>query len=231
MQATDLMTTAVVSVGPGTEVREVARLLLEHHISAVPVVNSDNRILGIVSEGDLMRRAEVGTERHRSWWLSLVAGADRLAREYVKSHGRRAADVMTRDVVTVAEDTPAREIAGILEKRRIKRVPVVRDGRLVGIVSRADLLRGLAVQPLSPEAPSMVDDRLIRERLLRELRGTAWASPVSNNVVVKDVVVHLWGLVSTEDERRALRVAASNVPGVRAVEDHLLRVPELGRAE
>lgn len=231
MQARDLMTTAVVTVSPETLVREIARLLLGHRISAVPVVDTDNRILGIVSEGDLMRRAEMGTEWHRSWWLSLTADVDELAREYVKSHGRRADDVMTREVVTVAEDTPAGEIASLLESRRIKRVPVVRDGRLVGIVSRADLLRGLAAHPPEPEGHSSTDDRAIREQLLRELRASRWASPASVNVVVKDGAVHLWGLVRTEEERQALRVAASNVPGVRAVEDHLVRLPVVGLAQ
>jgi CBS-domain-containing membrane protein len=212
-------------------VRELARLLLKHNISAVPVVDTDHRILGIVSEGDLMRRAEVGTERHRSWWLSLLAGAEDLARDYVKSHGRRADDIMTSDVVTITEDMPAGEIAGLLEKRRIKRVPVVRDRHLVGIVSRADLLRGLATRPPQPEAASSADDRAIRDRLLRELRAAAWASPISISVVVTEGVVHLWGLVRTDAERQALRVAANNTPGVHAVADHLLQVPATGWAE
>ncbi len=231
MQARDLMTTAVVTASPETPVREIASLLLSHRISAVPVVDTANRVLGIVSEGDLMRRAETGTEWHRSWWLSLTAGADDLAREYVKSHGRRADDVMTREVITIAEDMPAGEIAGLLERRRIKRVPVVRDGHLVGIVSRADLLRGLAAQPPRPEAQSSADDRAIRAQLLGELRTSRWASPALINVIVQDGAVHLWGLVRTEEEHQALRVAASNVTGVRAVEDHLVRLPLVGRAK
>ena len=231
MQARDIMTTTVVTASPQMPVRELARLLLKHNISAVPVVDTDNRILGIVSEGDLMRRAEVGTERHRSWWLSLLAGAEDLARDYVKSHGRRADDIMTRDVVTITEDMPAGEIAGLLEKRRIKRVPVVRDRHLVGIVSRADLLRGLATRPRQPEAASSADDRAIRDRLLRELRAAAWASPILISVVVTEGVVHLWGLVRTDAERQALRVAANNTPGVHSVADHLLQVPATGWAE
>lgn len=231
MQARDLMSTTVVTVSPETRVREIARLLLTRHISGVPVVDADNRVVGIVSEGDLMRRAETGTERRRSWWLSPFMDADELAREYVRSHGRRAADVMTRDVVTVTEDAPAGEIATVLERHRIKRVPVVRDERLVGIVSRADLLRGLAAQSPQRETRPSADDRAVRERLLQELRASDWASPESVNVVVTDRVVHLWGIVRTEQERQAMCVAASNVPGVRAVEDHLVRLPVVAWAE
>lgn len=231
MLAKDLMTTNVITVTPETPVREIARLLSTRHISAVPVVGPDGRILGIVSEGDLMRRPETGTERRRSWWLTLLTGPEELAQEYVKTHGRRASEVMTRDVVTVAEDTPVSAIARLLEERRIKRVPVVGAGRLVGIVSRADLLRGLATWPTAPAAPSHPDDRAIRERPMHALQAEAWASPGAINVVVTAGVVHLWGLVSSEEEREAVRVMVGNVPGVRAVEDHLARVPAWAFAE
>lgn len=220
MLAKDVMTTNVVTVGPETPVPEIAQLFLKHRISGTPVVGPDGRLLGIVSEGDLLRRAETGTERHRSWWLTLVGGAEELAREYVKTHGRRAADVMTREVVTVAEDTPAAEIARLLEERRIKRVPVVREGRVVGIISRADLLRGLASwTPV--EAPASADDRALRERVLKSLRSAGLAAPALVNAVVTEGVVHLWGAVESEEERRACRVAAESVPGVRAVENHV----------
>lgn len=226
MVANDIMTTIVVTVMPETSVEEIARSLLTHHISAVPVVDRDGQLRGIVSEGDLTRRPEMGTERRRSWWLTLVGSTEDHAREYVKSHGRHAADVMTTFVVTVTEGTPVAEIARLLEERRIKRVPVVRDGRVVGIVSRADLIRGLASRR-PPEAPPSVDDVTIRERVGAALESTGFVPGVSVhvNVIVNDGVVHLWGLVETEEQRHACRVAAETVPGVRSVEDHLGRVP------
>lgn len=225
MRAKDVMTVDVVTSAPDTPVPAVARLLLERHISAVPVVDAERRVLGMLSEGDLMRRAETGTERRRSWWLRLLAGADELAADYVKAHGVRAEEVMTPNVVTVTEDAPVSHIARLLEERRIKRVPVVRQGRLVGIVSRADLLRGLATASVPPEAPSSIDDRAIREKLLDVLRAQEWATTGYINAVVSGGVVHLWGMVRSPQERRALQVAAETVPGVRGVEDHLWEVP------
>jgi CBS domain-containing protein len=224
MTARDVMTTTVVTVTPATLVPEIARLLLKHHISAVPVLDPDDRLVGIVSEGDLMRRPETATERHRSWWLTLVDGPEERAREYVKTHGRRASDVMTRDVVSVAEDSSVAEIARLLEERRIKRVPVVRQERVVGIVSRADLLRGLASRGQG-EAPVSVDDRTLRDRVQEALRSADLGSPLSVNVVVTDGVVHLWGATESEQTRRAFRVVAGSVPGVRAVEDHVSILP------
>lgn len=220
MLARDVMTTSVVTVSPATSVQEVAQLLLEHHISAVPVVDAEGRLAGIVSEGDLIRRPEMGTEPRQSWWLTLLGGPEDSARDYVKVHGRRASDVMTRRVVTVAEDTPVAEIARLLEERRIKRVPVVRDGRLVGIVSRADLVRALASQP-APAAKAAPSDRALREQVLRALLSAGVTVPSHVNVVVTEGVVHLWGLAESDEGRRACRVAVEGVPGVRAVEDHL----------
>lgn len=225
MVAKDIMTTQVVTVDPETPVRRIAELLLARRISAVPVVEAGGEVVGIVSEGDLMRRPETGTERHRSWWLELVTTPDHLARDYVKAHGRRAADVMSQEVVTVAEDASVSTIARLLEERRIKRVPVVRGRQLVGIVSRADLLRGLATQPAPLETSPSPDDQAIREQLMGTLRGAGWTRPEFVSVIVTDEVVHLWGLVASDEERHALRVAASNIPGVRGVEDHMDRVP------
>lgn len=221
MKAKDVMTQGVLTVGPGTSVDEIAGLLLERHISAVPVVDTANRILGIVSEGDLMRRPETGTERRLSWWLRIIADRDTLAREYTKSHGSDAQSIMTRDVVTVTEDAELADIAQILEKKRIKRVPVVRDGRLVGIVSRANLLQGLAVKKGAIGAEAKVDDERIRSELLEALQKEPWASRGTLNVVVDSGVVHLYGLVASDAEREALVVAAKGTGGVRAVEDHL----------
>jgi CBS domain-containing protein len=220
MKAIDVMTVSVVSVDAETSVQTVAKLLAEHRISAVPVVDRDKTILGIVSEGDLLRRAEIGTERgRRSWWLEAVASNKQLANEYAKSHARKAKDVMTRDVVTVTEAAPLSEVADLLESHGIKRVPVVRNGKLVGIVSRANLIQALASMRDEP-AEAEVDDRTIREKLLAELKAQKWAEARPGNVVVHDRVVHLWGDVLSDAEKRALRVAAEGIAGVREVEDH-----------
>lgn len=234
MRAKDIMTTNVITVSPETPIREIAQQLLRHHISALPVVNSEGGLVGIVSEADLMHRAETGTERHRSCWLALLADPEQLAHDYVKSHGTRAADLMSRDVVSVTPETPVAEIPELLEKRGIRRVPVVREGRLVGIVSRADLLRGLAAARQQAEVPALADNAAIRRQVLQALRSADWAMSAYiklNSVVVTDGVVELWGLVNSEAQAEAARVAASGVPGVRAIEDHLAKIPAGAWAE
>src|SRR6516162_5073466 len=224
MRAMDVMTSEVITVEQNTSVQTVAKLLAERGISAVPVVDRENRVIGMVSEGDLLQRAETGTEHRRSWWLDMMASTKKLAGDYVKSHSGKVRDVMTRDVISVTETTPVADIAILLETNRIKRVPVVRDGKLVGIVSRANLVRALGMtinEPSSTEA----DDRTIRDKLLAELKAQRWAEVSPANVTVKDGIVHLWSSYLSEQEKRALVVAAENTPGVRRVEDHMLRVP------
>ena len=224
MKAKDVMTTKVVAVAPDTPVDAVAALLLERHVSAVPVIDEDRRILGVVSEGDLMRRSKV--TRRRPWWLVTFRDAEILAREFVKAHGLYAKDVMTQEVVTVTEETPIATIAELLEEKGIKRVPVVRDGRLVGIVSRADLLRGLAARGLKPSASEVRDDRAIQAHLLAVLEREPWADTTFLSIIVDHGVVHFWGLVRSEDERRALCLAAETVPGVRRVRTYLRLLSE-----
>lgn len=222
LTARDVMTPRPITVHPDTSVVEVARILLERGISAVPVVDGE-RIVGIVSEGDLLRRAETGTERRRSWWLELVTSPETLAGDYARTHGGRAADVMTTKVVTVTEATPLAEIASLLEERRIKRVPIVRRGKLLGIVSRADLLRALAAVPADAGPTMTVTDQSIRVSFLRDLDTAAWATPAYVNPIVVDGIVQLWGVIGSEQERRALRAMAARIKGVREVEDHLRR--------
>ena len=219
MQAKDVMTTKVVTVGPETPVNTIAALLLEKHVSAVPVIDEERRVLGIVSEGDLMQREQPAPRP--SWWLAAFADPQELARKFVKIHGQRAKDVMSREVATVSEDTSLSDIAALLERHGIKRVPVVRDDRLVGIVSRADLLRGLATRGLKPMTPVAPDDVEIRIQLLELLQREPWAGAHFLSVVVDHGVVHFWGLVHSEAERDALRVAAEDIPGVQGVKDHL----------
>jgi CBS domain-containing protein len=225
MRAKDIMTTPVVSVAPETGVSDVARLLLERHISGVPVIDSAGRLVGMVSEGDFLRRAEDGSHRHGSWWLRLFSGSGENAAEYVKTHGRSAADVMTRDVVTVTEDTQAGDIAHLLETKRIKRVPVVRSGKVVGIVSRADLLRGFAAQRHAPAVPASVEDETIRKQILEEIQAADWAPTYGVSVVVVDGIVQVWGVVDSPEQGEALRVAATNAPGVKGVELNVSSIP------
>jgi CBS-domain-containing membrane protein len=189
----------------------------------VPVVSDERRLLGIVSEGDLIQA--LGQEgARRSWWLDLLASSQTRAEEDLKSHGRLASDVMTREVVSVTPDTPLPEIARLLETRRIKRVPVLQDGELVGIVSRADLLRGFA---LHPSSGVNADDRALRERLTVEFQRSGVTSHPYVNIVVRDGAVHLWGIVPAREEAEALHRAAALVPGVASVESHLAVHPRM----
>lgn len=227
MHAVDVMTTEVITVDPETTVQDLAKLLSERRISGVPVVEADGRLVGIVSEGDLMHRTETGTERRvrrrRSWWLDSVGSEEELARDYVKSHGRRVRDIMSRDVISVGETTVLADIAMLLETKMIKRVPVLRDGKVVGIVSRANLVRALATTSSAPAIVVDADDRTIRERLLTELQGQRWANVWAADIMVRDKIVHVW---FSDDqpvaERDALRVAAENIAGVRGVEEHIV---------
>jgi CBS domain-containing protein len=221
MRAMDVMTGEVITVEEDATVPEVAKLMAERGISAVPVVDKNKRVIGMVSEGDLLHRAETGTERRHSWWLEMMSSTNQLAGEYIKSHSGRVKDVMTRDVLSVIEETPVADIAVLLETNRIKRVPVLRDGKLVGIVSRANLVRALAMTVNEPAVGVEADDRAIRGKLLAELRAQKWAEISPANITVKDGVVHLWSSYLSEQEKRALVVAAENIPGVRRVEDHM----------
>ncbi len=224
MLAKDIMTTDVITIAPSLGVQQIAQLLLSCNISGVPVVDAEGALVGMVSEGDLIRR-EGEPERHRSWWLNLFADPQEQARDYIKSHGRRAEEVMTREVITVGEDTPVGEIAQLLEKRRIKRVPVVRDGRIVGIVSRANLLHGLATHKDRLGITPSPDERTIREEVLALVKREGWITHGSLNVMVADSVVELWGWVDSEDERKALLIAVEEIAGVRTVNDHLGSLP------
>jgi CBS domain-containing protein len=230
MRAADVMTIDVITVDPDTTVQALATLLAERGISGAPVVNSDGRLVGIISEGDLLHRAEIGAarrhrERRRSWWLDDFAS--NLAREYVKSHGRTVKDIMTRDVVTITDETNLADVATLLETKRIKRVPVMRDGKIVGIVSRANLVRALSATMATPPAGAGEDDRAIRTRLLAELAKQPWATKVwAQDILVSGGVVHLWfGSDEPEERRQAVRVAAENVPGVRGVEERVVPIP------
>jgi CBS domain-containing protein len=221
MQVRDVMTRNVVTVTPEESILVAARLMLQHRVSGLPVVDAKGALVGIVTEGDFLRRGELGTTRRRPKWLEFIIGPGRLADEYVHSSGRKVAEVMTPDPYTIDEDASLETVVEAMERRRIKRLPVVRDGRLVGIVSRANLMHALA--SLAGTAPQpAVGDAAIRERALAALAAHNFAFGV--NVVVKNGVAELWGTITDERERQACIVAVENVPGVQTVHDHLVWV-------
>jgi CBS domain-containing protein len=224
MQARDVMVCPVITVGRSATVRNVAKILLESRISAVPVVDNVGKVVGIVTESDLMHRTEAGTERPYSWWIHFLAGDATIAANYVKSHATTVEDVMKSDVVTATPETPLREIAALLEENHIRRVPIVnKDGSLVGIVSRANLIQALASG--RPKLEMTLPDSTIRQKLLDELQKQSWAHTHNLSVTVTNGVVDLWGYALSADERTAIRVLAEAIPGVTTVNDHIADTP------
>jgi CBS domain-containing protein len=225
MKASDVMVRNVFTIGPDEDVSRAAQMLVDHDISALPVVDSAGQILGILSEADLMRREELGTEKRRPGWLEAMTPSSQLAADYSKSHGRKVRELMSESVVTATADTPLSEIAALLERKRIKRLPIVDKGKLIGIVSRANLVQALASTAaviISPNEESA--DRAIRSRILDRLADQSWTGFGERNVIVADGIVHLWGLVNSSNERKALFALVESVPGVRGVADELIPV-------
>jgi CBS domain-containing protein len=218
MKAHDVMTWGAITVEPEASVARAVRLMLQNNISGLPVVDDKGQLVGMVTEGDFLRRGELGTQRQRPRWLEFLVGPGRLAAEYVQSSGRKIAEIMTPEPKTISPETPLDEVVSMMERHSIKRLPVVQDGKLVGIVSRANLLHALASVAREIKAPAG-DDATIREQILAECAKQPWAPQV--NVVVRDGVVSLWGAITDERERQAFIVAAENVSGVKAVHDHL----------
>ena len=219
MNAGEVMSHNPIAVPAEAGLAEALRLMFDHHVSGLPVADGKTRLVGILTEGDLLRRSELGTAGQRSRWLDLLMSG-RLASEYVRTNTRRVSEIMTRDVVSVAEDTPLTEVVRLMERHRIKRVPVLGDGALVGIVSRADLLHALQ-RLLVAEPKAAASDETIRRHVLAELARAPWA-PHGLTVDVANGVVTLNGVILDEQKRSALRVAAENVPGVKAVADRIV---------
>ncbi|MDA1118556.1 MAG: CBS domain-containing protein [Proteobacteria bacterium] len=222
MKAADIMVKDVVTVGPEAPVMDIAALMLERRISGLPVVDGGGRILGIVSEGDLIRRPEIDTDRVKLGWLRLLLTDDKSrARDFVKHHGRTAREVMTQPAHSVAPDTPLGEVVRLMERHHIKRLPVVERGKLVGLVTRTDLLLALVSRPVVP--PVALKDEELRARIDAMLREEDWASSATVHVQVEKGVALLWGTVESEEQREALLVAVRGVPGVKDVQPHLGR--------
>jgi CBS domain-containing protein len=219
MRAHQIMTRDVITVLPDTSILEAANKMLENHVSGLPVVDSSGQLVGIVSESDFLRRAEIGTQHKRARWLQYFLSPGHVAGDFIHDRGRKVEDVMTADPITADEETPLDDLVALMEKNGIKRLPVLQDGKLVGIVTRANLLR--AVASMAREIPDpTADDEHIRERIIRTLEATDWR-PVGLQVSVRNGVVHLHGIILNDNARRATIVAAENTAGVKEVHDHL----------
>ncbi|MFI5013765.1 MAG: CBS domain-containing protein [Hyphomicrobiales bacterium] len=220
MQARDVMTTPLISVTPETRTRDAIELMLKHHLSGLPVLDEEGKLVGLLSEGDFIRRSELGTEKHRSRFIAFILGPGRTAHDYTKSHARHVRGVMTQEVIAVAEDTSLEEIVSLMEKHAIKRVPVMRGDDVVGMVTRSDLLRALVTA--SRRREESMDDGAIKERILAELAKEEWAPSSCIGVEVKDGAVDLTGTIFDARQRLALKVVVENTPGVKTVHDRLV---------
>jgi CBS domain-containing protein len=221
MQVKDIMTTNVVSIGADEPVVKAARLMLQNRISGLPVIDKEGELVGMVTEGDFLRRGELGTQRRRPKWLEFIIGPGKLAEEYVRTSGRRVEEVMTPDPWTIREDDSLEAVVETMERRHIKRLPVTRGGRMVGIVSRANLMHALATLARDLPAPAG-GDSAIRTNILAAIAKQDWAPHI--NVIVRDGVAELHGVVTDDRERQGLVVAAENVAGVKKVHDRLVWV-------
>ncbi len=224
MDVADVMTPNVISVTPETPIAEAAGLMLEHRISGLPVVGPDGAVVGVVTEGDMLRRVETGTDRHHARWLEFLITPGRLAREYANANARKVGEVMSMNVAAVAPHDSLEAVVHLMESRHIKRVPVLEAGRLVGIVSRANLVRALLRTMAQPSEAALGGDTAIRERILAEIAKQPWGPRASVDVTVTDGVVELHGSITDDRERTALKVLAENTSGVKAVHDRLIWV-------
>jgi CBS domain-containing protein len=219
MRAHQIMTRSVITVTPQTTIVDAANLMLERHVSGLPVVDTNGKLVGIVSEGDFIRRSEIGTGRKRGRWLRFILGPGKSASDFVHEHGRKVSEVMTKSPLTITEDTALADIVAMMERNNVKRLPVVRGDKVVGIVSRANLLQAVASLAREVTDPTADDDH-IRNRIVDALEKHDWC-PFGLNVVVRDGVAHLSGVITEEHARQAAVVAAENVEGVKKVHDHL----------
>jgi CBS domain-containing protein len=226
VNASDVMTRTVVSVTRETSLEEAARLMVQNRISGLPVLSGDGAVLGMITEGDLLRRVETNTVRHSGWLASFLLPGH-VARHYVRSHARKVGEMVGTEVISVSPDTPLAEVVAIMESRRVKRVPVLENGHLVGIVARSDLVKALLKSlPRDEQVPSVTDGQ-IRERILAEVDKQSWAPRVGVDCAVRNGEIELRGIISDENMRTALCVIAENTPGARGVRDRMICVEPL----
>lgn len=220
MKAQDIMTRSVFTVTPLTAVREVAALLAEKRISGVPVVTEDGHVVGILSESDLLHRQEIGTDKPRKSWLRAFADPDRLAREFAKTHGMLVDDIMSRHIVSVNEETDLQDVVNLLEKHNLKRLPVIKDGKLVGLITRGDIVRALSKKAME-QISAPVSDSDLQARILEKMRSSKWLLDSYINLTVAEGVVEMWGMAVSEDQRKALKVLINETQGVKRIDDRL----------
>ena len=219
MRAHQIMTRRVITVATGAPIVEAANTMLQNHISGLPVVDETGKLVGIISQGDFIRRAEIGTQRKRGRWLKLLLGSGKVASDFVHERGRKVGEIMTLDPCTVTEDATLEDVVSLMEQNNVKRLPVMRGDQLVGIVTRSNLLQ--AVAELAREVPDpTADDDHIRNHIITSIEKTDWG-PFGLGVIVRNGNVHLSGVITNERSRQAAIVAAENVSGVRKVHDHL----------
>lgn len=223
MIVADVMTRHCITIAPDATVEEAVNLMLSRHISGLFVVDNAGDLAGVITEGDLLRRDELGTQRNRPWWLRLLASPARQAADFTRANGRHVRDVMTEDVISIAQDAPLEGVVAAMEANRIKRLPVTADGKVVGVVSRTDLLRALISRARTSE-PLPTDDRTIRAAIMNALEAQSWAPMTTLNVTVANAVADVWGTITNEEERRAIHVVVENTPGVKAVHDHMVYI-------
>ena len=225
MKASDVMVREVITTHPQASVSEVAKLLVDYDLSAVPVVDDEERVVGVISEADLLRREELGSEKIRPWWLEAITPAAALAKEFAQSHGKRVEEVMSSQVISATEDASLSEIASLLEKHRIKRVPILKNRKLVGVVSRSNLVQALA--SAKPDRVTAAEnDHMVRAEILARLAEQHWTDFGGRNITVVQGVAHLWGVVGSPSERKALVALAEGVPGVADVRDEMIAAYE-----
>ena len=222
MKAREIMTPNVITASPDTPVEQLASIMVEKRISALPIVTADKHLVGIITESDLLHRSETGTERKRKWWLEMFVDSDTRAREYVKSHAAKAVDIMSRVVISVPADAELGEVADLLDAHKIRRVPVVDGHDLVGIISRADLVRAVVAQKARVDGVEL-ENGALHKKIFDEIRKQQWINATYMAFTVDKGVVELRGFVESEDQHQALRVLVENVPGVKKVVDQLRR--------
>ena len=223
MIVADVMTRHCITIAPDATVEEAVNLMLSRHISGVFVVDKTGHLAGVITEGDLLRRDELGTQHNRPWWLRLFVSPARQAADFTRANGRHVRDVMTEDVISIAQDAPLEGVVTAMEANRIKRLPVTADGKVVGVVSRTDLLRALIGRARTSD-PLPVDDRTIRAAIMTALEAQSWAPMTTLNVTVANAVADVWGTITNEEERRAIHVVVENTAGVKEVHDHLVYI-------
>jgi CBS domain-containing protein len=225
-QVRDVMTRNVIAVAPDQSVLEAAQIMLQNRISGLPVIGADGGLVGIVTEGDFLRRGEIGTQRQRPRWLEFLIGPGRLASEYVHASGRKVEELMTPEPCTVTEDDSLQTVVDLMERHRVKRLPVLRDDRVVGIVSRANLV-GACIE-FAHYQVAAAGDAATRERIVAALADASWSPRIE--VTVRDGIAELSGVITDERERKAVIVAVENVGGVKAVHDHMVWVEPMSGA-